>query len=128
MNGYIDLLEGNELELNNNQLHQAVHDIMGSTWQERFKTQNLEVANFTLPTLMSWFKKQEEVAQANIKRRNESMSRSKRHHVCPSLVTPFPHFQFDSLSFQNAGTYRNNHSRLKQKSPAGDLAMPACFI
>jgi hypothetical protein len=46
---------------------------MGSTWQERFKTQNLEVANFTLPTLMSWFKKQEEVAQANIKRNDDAM-------------------------------------------------------
>ena len=63
LNGYVTMFEGVENPLNNCELLQAFFNIMPMAWKDRFTTNNEDLNNYNLATLMSWMKKQETSAQ-----------------------------------------------------------------
>jgi hypothetical protein len=77
VNGYVEWLPGNEPQLNENQLQQALFDAMPSTWRDRFTQAGHSHGAMTLAQVLRYFRQQENLA---IRKQveNDKLQRTKR--------------------------------------------------
>ena len=71
LNSYVQLLQGNEVALTDNEEKQAIFDGHPEKWRQRFHKQGQSLGTLTVAQLIRWLRKQENAAQESMALNNE---------------------------------------------------------